>query len=138
MSQEEKNQAQKKTSLKLSSASFKPKSFKPKTNISASKSPETQTTTPEHPSSMNPNGFGALPPPLPIKTGDKPGGVLPFPSLLGSTPPIDMSGMMPFPNGPMKPPPLLFSQPDDILQTNLGDNKNEKAQSNNSSVYQMQ
>ena len=45
---------------------------------------------------------------------DKNGNMMPFTSLLSGPPPIDMNNMLSFGPGPMKPPPLLFSQTDHI------------------------
>ena len=60
-------------------------------------------------------GFGMLPPSMNLQINDHGRGMMPFPSLMG--PPIDLNHMLPF--APMKPPPLLFSQPDSFIDPEL-------------------
>ncbi len=125
MSLQEKEKKDKQTALKLTSASFVPKNLKKKTGESSNPTPPTQNTTPEVPNA--PVGLGVLPPGIQGETPEKNNNVMPFPSLLGGAPSIDVNGIVPFPGGPMKPPPLLFSHPDNISILPLLNSSNQSA-----------
>lgn len=110
MSLEEKKD--KPAALKLSSASFVPKNLKKKTETLANSAPPAQAVAPSAPNGQM--GLGVLPIGIQEKTPEKNANVMPFPSLLGGTPPMGLNGMAPLVGGPMKPPPLLFSHPDNV------------------------
>ena len=117
----------KNTKLNRNSASFKPKFFKPKSECTNTKLHEQDYTmgarnvnntgengnkTSENTMKCDPSGRGILPPPLLMGVRMPESlGMMQFPGLMGQ-PPMDFSQILPF--TPMKPPPLLFSQPDQI------------------------
>lgn len=120
---------QKKTSLSLKAASFVPKNLK--TNPPHESTPPTtekekaqltpemlllmrkaDSKTPENTINCNPTGFGMLPGQDQGSMGKRSPGLIPFPSLIAA-PPMDLNKMLPF--APMKPPPLLFSQPENLI-----------------------
>lgn len=114
-----------KAPLNLKSASFKPKVFKPKVNMVNIQSPQPQNYNSESQVKHDYSMFGALPNLLNGKMNDKNSIMMPFPSLLNGPPPMDMSNLLSFGPGPMKPPPLLFSQSDHISPQSLNNLKSK-------------
>ncbi|CAI2381159.1 unnamed protein product [Moneuplotes crassus] len=131
MSLEGKGKQEKQSAMKLTSASFVPKILRKKQQIFTDQIQLSQTSSCEGQNVQA--GLRVLPPGMQEKTLQKNNNTMPYPSLLGGNFPLDINNVIPFAGGPMKPPPLLFSHPDNVSilplfnSTSSADSKTKKA-----------